>query len=162
MGNLYGAHDGVPTDEEEADSSELGEALQIFVELTRRRQYPCNREQRRLSCRQRAEKFYHTLRRFLAEYESAVLELEGLSAAEPLLKGTHLSQKIQDLKDTVKRKYGEKVRATLKMRMACERAAKGVREQTPPNQPPGPGRGNIQRVVQNAYGESVWTHPSDS
>ncbi len=46
-------------------------------------------------------------------YAAAVSELEGLAVAEPLLKGTHLSEKIQDLKNTVKRKYGHMVRSQI-------------------------------------------------
>jgi len=78
------------------ENAELSSALRQYIELTRRR-------------RKRAEKFYSLLQPFLAEYAAAVSELEGLAAAEPLLKGTHLSEKIEALKNTVKRKFGPMV-----------------------------------------------------
>jgi len=68
---------------------ELSEGLRIFVELTGRR-------------RMRAELFRETVTDFLSEYADA---LDDFAAAEPLLKGTQLADKIEELKRNVKRKY---------------------------------------------------------
>mmetsp|Transcript_33850 Transcript_33850/g.52717 ORF Transcript_33850/g.52717 Transcript_33850/m.52717 type:complete len:263 (+) Transcript_33850:141-929(+) len=69
---------------------ELDSALEVFTDLTRRR-------------KEKVKDFYKTLNAFLQEYVEAV---DDLAVAEPLLKGTHLHQKIQDLKENVKRKFG--------------------------------------------------------
>ncbi len=50
------------------------------------------------------------LAQFLEEYEKAIDELTSISA-DPVLKGSYLHEKISELKSTVKRKYGAKVRS---------------------------------------------------
>jgi hypothetical protein len=76
-----------------ASDPQLDDALDTLIELLRRR-------------RERAQQFHSTVQQFVEEY--AAMQ-HDLSAAEPLLKGSQLSAKIEDMKERVKRKYGAKI-----------------------------------------------------
>jgi hypothetical protein len=75
------------------DQIQLDDSFECLILLLRRR-------------RERAEHFYATIHEFVKEYTA--LE-QDLCSAERLLKGSHLNAKIQQMKETVKRKYGSKV-----------------------------------------------------
>ncbi len=75
------------------DQIQLDDSFECLILLLRRR-------------RERAEHFYTTIHEFVKEYTA--LE-QDLCSAERLLKGSHLNAKIQQMKETVKRKYGSKV-----------------------------------------------------
>ncbi len=75
------------------DQTQLDDAFECLILLLRRR-------------RGRAEQFYATIHALVNEYTA--LE-QDLRSAERLLKGSHLNAKIQQMKETVKRKYGAKV-----------------------------------------------------
>jgi len=76
-----------------SELSLLDDAVHTLILVLRRR-------------RERADHFYATMQEFVNEYTALQ---QDLSSAEPLLKGSHLSNKIQQMKETVKRKYGTKV-----------------------------------------------------
>ena len=71
----------------------LDEAVDTLIEVMQRR-------------RVRAGQFYAAINEFVSEYNAMQ---QDLSAAEPLLKASHLTKKIAQMKETVERQYGGKV-----------------------------------------------------